>query len=328
MKVSNSDYHVVFTSGATAGCKLVGELYPWKTAEGKDRSFVYANCSHNSIIGIRNFSSKFFTFSSSAHLETVTLPPVIDQSIEPGSLVAFPAQCNFTGLKYALENVNIWKNAGFKVLLDVASFISTSPLSLRDIQPDFVVLSFYKIFGYPTGLGALLIKTDNGTPSPKSSFTANKRYFGGGTVGAVLNDRDWVKFRESTSESLEDGTLNFLSIVSLKHGFAAIDRVGGMTSISKHTFTLIHSLVTEMARLEHFNSSKLCELYGWTSKELGELSSGKLEDVYKRHGPIVTFNLKRADGTYIGYNEFEKLSSQCGFQLRTGCFCNPGACQT
>ncbi|KAK7846169.1 molybdenum cofactor sulfurase [Quercus suber] len=43
-------------------------------------------------------------------------------------------------------------------------------------------------------------------------------------------------------------------------------------------------------------------------------------------GPIVSFNLKRPDGSWFGYREVEKLSSLSGIQLRTGCFCNPGAC--
>ncbi|KAF8024489.1 hypothetical protein BT93_F1612 [Corymbia citriodora subsp. variegata] len=43
-------------------------------------------------------------------------------------------------------------------------------------------------------------------------------------------------------------------------------------------------------------------------------------------GPTVSFNLKRSDGSWYGYREVEKLASLSGIQLRTGCFCNPGAC--
>ena len=42
------------------------------------------------------------------------------------------------------------------VLLDAASYASTSPLDLSAVKPDFVPISFYKIFGYPTGLGEYL----------------------------------------------------------------------------------------------------------------------------------------------------------------------------
>jgi len=40
----------------------------------------------------------------------------------------------------------------------------------------------------------------------------------------------------------------------------------------------------------------------------------------------VTFNLKSPDGSWVGSYEVEKLASTRGIQLRTGCFCNPGAC--
>ncbi|TYK08631.1 molybdenum cofactor sulfurase isoform X11 [Cucumis melo var. makuwa] len=43
-------------------------------------------------------------------------------------------------------------------------------------------------------------------------------------------------------------------------------------------------------------------------------------------GPVVSFNLRQPDGSWVGHREVEKLASLSGIQLRTGCFCNPGAC--
>jgi hypothetical protein len=37
-------------------------------------------------------------------------------------------------------------------------------------------------------------------------------------------------------------------------------------------------------------------------------------------GPIVTFNLKRADGSWVGYREVEKLAALSNIQLRVSCF--------
>ena len=65
------------------------------------------------------------------------------------------------------------------VLLDAASYVSTNQLDLQSVQPDFVSVSFYKIFGYPTGIGALLVK--------RSALNVlTKKYFGGGTVDMNL----------------------------------------------------------------------------------------------------------------------------------------------
>lgn len=49
------------------------------------------------------------------------------------------------------------KEHQWKVLLDAAAFVPTQPLDLEQFPADFVTISFYKMFGYPTGLGALLV---------------------------------------------------------------------------------------------------------------------------------------------------------------------------
>lgn len=39
----------------------------------------------------------------------------------------------------------------WKVLLDAAAFLPSHPLNLTETPADFVAMSFYKLFGYPTG---------------------------------------------------------------------------------------------------------------------------------------------------------------------------------
>ena len=43
-------------------------------------------------------------------------------------------------------------------------------------------------------------------------------------------------------------------------------------------------------------------------------------------GPIISFNLLQTDGQLVGYGAVEKLATVHGVHLRTGCFCNTGAC--
>lgn len=43
-------------------------------------------------------------------------------------------------------------------------------------------------------------------------------------------------------------------------------------------------------------------------------------------GGILSFNLLRPDGTFIGYNFVQTQSMARGFHVRSGCSCNPGAC--
>ena len=112
---------------------------------------------------------------------------------------------------------------GYLVLLDAAAFASTNPLKLSILGgPDFVSVSFYKLFGYPTGLGALLARRDS-----LQTLAEGKRYFGGGTVEMHLVDRRWHRPRAAhLEEYFEDGTLPFLQAGQLRQlNCAVIDVV-------------------------------------------------------------------------------------------------------
>lgn len=100
-------------------------------------------------------------------------------------------------------------------LLDAAALVSTAPLDIgalseKSSAPDFVSLSFYKIFGFPN-LGALLVKKS------ASRILQGRKFFGGGTVDMVICMNDnWVsKKGGEVHEVLEDGTLPFTSIFAL-----------------------------------------------------------------------------------------------------------------
>lgn len=70
-------------------------------------------------------------------------------------------------------------------MLDAAAFIPTNPLNLSKYPASFVSMSFYKLFGYPTGIGALLIRNDLGG-------MLEKRSFAGGSVVTAGVDNDFV----------------------------------------------------------------------------------------------------------------------------------------
>ena len=63
------------------------------------------------------------------------------------------------------------KGHKWKVLLDAAAFAPTQPLDLSQFPADFVAVSFYKMFGYPTGLGALLVRPPPLHRCPECSHT-------------------------------------------------------------------------------------------------------------------------------------------------------------
>lgn len=135
---------------------------------------------------------------------------VIEKSSGPAdtftlNLFAYPAMCNFSGRKYQLEWISAIKDgtlfpcqkhccgANWFVLLDAASFVSSSRLDLNLYPADFIPLSFYKIFGFPTGLGALLVKNTSGSILKKS-------YYGGGTVLATITSDTFHLLKPAISE--------------------------------------------------------------------------------------------------------------------------------
>ena len=69
---------------------------------------------------------------------------------------------------------------GWSVLLDAAAFVPTSRLDLRAVQADFVAVSFYKMFGYPTGVGCLLARR-------KALKKLHRPWFSGGTITVGLD---------------------------------------------------------------------------------------------------------------------------------------------
>jgi molybdenum cofactor sulfurtransferase len=235
-------------------------------------------------------------------------------------LLALPAECNFSGAKAPwglVGQVPRRSRDGRRrvhVLLDAAKHVSTSPLDLSALGGegggcvDMVCLSFYKMFGYPTGLGCLLLRRE------VAARMGGKAYFGGGTVLAALAGSRFHRLRPEPSQRLADGTENFLGIVSLAPGLARL-RALGMGRIEAHVFALTRFMHDQLAGLRHFNGAPVVELYGPppTGPHL--------------RGPVLAFNLRRPQGEYVGYAEVEKLAGLYRIQLRTGCFCNPGACQ-
>ncbi|XP_074652218.1 molybdenum cofactor sulfurase-like [Tubulanus polymorphus] len=240
-------------------------------------------------------------------------------------LFVYPASSNFNGQKYSLRfthrgfpgvtrgipggvrgipgGVNRWY-----VCLDAASFVSTNRLDLNKFKPDFVALSFYKIFGFPTGLGALLVRNEIADES------LQKTYFGGGTVLVSLaTERFHVNRSAKIHERFEDGTLPFLDIIALNHGFDALDRIGGtMEAISTRISQLTKFVYDKLTALLHSNGQPVVRSYF---------------DGPSLHGNVINFNVLRDDGSYVGYSTVDKLAQLNDIHLRTGCFCNIGACQ-
>lgn len=240
---SSEEYEVVFTSGATASLHLVGETFPWT----KNSNFYYLRENHNSVLGIREIAlhngAKFHVVTSSDVELECSAERKESENDEPiNNLFAYPLEENFSGKIFPkswinqIQGKNKFDCTGrWFVLLDAAAYVPTHDLNLSNYPADFVVLSFYKLFGYPTGIGALLIRKE-------SASILNKVYYGGGSVLQTVTDTGEYRLPVDIARRFEDGTPNFLGISSLKYGFEALREVGGIEVIQEHTNLVTHYL--------------------------------------------------------------------------------------
>ncbi|KAJ1996310.1 hypothetical protein GGI26_000017 [Coemansia sp. RSA 1358] len=318
---SAREYAVVFTANATAAIRIAGELAPMDPAGGV---FCYTQAAHTSVVGLRNIAAeKGVSVRPAAFSDIYDI--VAPQNTHGCSLLAYPAQCNFSGEKFSLDVAErihqLYKDAPqdngtdghlpWWVLVDAASYAATSPLSLDvlPVAPDFIAVSMYKIFGAPTGLGALLIKR-----SSIPYLSSKRHFFGGGTVTGVVFDRQWQRFRHDVESRLEDGTVNFQDIISLHHALDAYERnYGSIHTVNHHIQSVTRYSVAKLQSLRHSNGMPICQIYG---------HSGGSD-----FGPVIAFNVKDAQTRFVGYVEVERLAVMFGIALRSGRFCNPGAAQ-
>ena len=192
----------------TRVCETGGELFSVESENDESSVFCYLEDNHTSVVGMRELASHYgarvvcttaknikksppaWKEQSSAGERTGR--PEAEEWQPPFHLFAYPAQSNFSGQKYPLSwskdlsagDVYISRlerlSGSWLVVVDAASYVCTSPLDLTLYPAHFVTLSFYKMFGYPTGLGALLVRSD-------CARLLRRDYYGGGTVLATVS---------------------------------------------------------------------------------------------------------------------------------------------
>jgi molybdenum cofactor sulfurtransferase len=302
---SQAEYTAIFTLNASAALKLVGESYPFN----RDSTYLLTFDNHNSVNGIREFARKH---GSRIMYAPITVPDMrIDEeklleylkSTDPDTpkLFAYPAQSNFSGIQHSLEWIETAQRSGWNVILDAAAFVPTNKLDLNKWHPDFVPVSFYKMFGYPTGVGCLIARRD-------ALARLKRPWFAGGTitVASVQGDKYYLAEGES---GFEDGTLNFLSIPAVGIGLRFIDSVG-LESIHKRISCLTRWLLENLLSLHHSNGRPLVRLYGSHANTM--------------RGGALTMNFYTDNGDLIDHRIVEQKANERNISLRTGCFCNPG----
>lgn len=230
--------NVAMSQGAAFHCVPADELYNASSAWFQQLVQKNAECEHKGTIQplaeeeVDNFHDKY------------------NHTIWVHNLLVLPVECNFSGDRCDWSNtVTAARSANHEtfvtskqsnasncdtkevikvchkwhVLLDTAKAAATSDVNLSTIVPggpDFAICSFYKMFGSPTGIGALFIKkqgrkkrthgklenvdtaaqddnhnatsTIEGVESMIVTNQSTRNYFGGGSVDIVLPHVDFT----------------------------------------------------------------------------------------------------------------------------------------
>jgi selenocysteine lyase/cysteine desulfurase len=299
-------YDVCFTANATAAIKLVAESYPFALRRG----LILTADNHNSVNGMREFARR-------AQAPISVLPLDTDLRLDRGaehlrasveqqgaSLFAFPQQSNFSGVLHELSLIETAQALGCDVLVDAAAAGPSGALSLSKHAADFVVCSYYKLFGLPTGIGALIAKKP-------ALARLHRPWFSGGTVEfvSVVHGRHALR---AGHEGFEDGTPNFLDLAAIESGFDLLARIP-RAALRAHIESRMQYFLTLATPLLHRNGAPLVRLYGPRNMQ--------------RRGGIVAFNVLGDDGSVLPYERVERLAREHGVAIRGGCFCNPGAAE-
>ncbi len=305
---SPQEYGAIFTPNATGACRLVGEAYPFRPWS---RLLLTAD-NHNSVNGLREFARAHAApvrYVRMARGDLRTTDEDVSAALGSGAggrrrpgLFAYPAQSNFSGVQHPLAWVDRAQAAGWDVLLDAAAFVPTNRLDLGSVKPEFVTVSWYKVFGYPTGIGCLLARRD-------ALARLRRPWFSGGTIFSASVQGGWHRLADDES-AFEDGTVNFLSIPDVATGLAWIDGIG-IDTIHRRVECLTGWLLHRLAGLKHDSGAPMVRLYG------PQDGTGR--------GGAVAFNFLNARGEVVDERAVARDTSAAGISVRTGCFCNPGA---
>lgn len=308
----------MFVANATAGIKLVAEAL---RAAPQGFDYVYHQASHTSLVGVREEARSSICIEDDQVEKWLSGRDMFKHDSQSSSMLlfAYPGQSNMDGRRYSLDWSqrlrSLDQRDGYSVytLLDAAALAATSPLDLTDSEtaPDFTVVSFTKMFGFPD-LGALIVRRQ-----AEAAFQF-RRYFGGGTVDTIVCHKEqWHALkRHRLHERLEDGTLPIHSILALDVAIHTHFRLfGSLCNVVLHVSYLVKRLHHNLKSLRHGNGALVCKMY---SPEPDEVS-GALGA-----GPIIAFNLRNQAGAWVSLAEVEKLAGLKGFHIRTGGVCNPG----
>jgi molybdenum cofactor sulfurtransferase len=315
VKADPEEYTVIWTPNASGALKLVGECYPFTPRS----AYLYAPDCHNSVLGITEYAKAkkaqtggFGFLGTTMCYDWSNFVKRMDQLGKKNprnNLLAFPSESNASGLKHnARRYVDYAHAKGWDVCVDAAAHAPTNAIDLTEMgKPEFVSMSFYKIFGYPTGIGCLVVKRS-------ALRRLQKPWFAGGTVGLVgAGRKNVVPFllEADNHAKFEDGTINFQNVGAVLAGIVYMQTIG-MDDLSRHVTFLSAIFENCIRQLTWDNGAPLVYIPAVISDE-------------EKRGHALSMVFLDRKGKGLPSSVIDDILSAQGIAIRTGCFCNPGS---
>ncbi|KAJ6962548.1 hypothetical protein NC652_001264 [Populus alba x Populus x berolinensis] len=307
MNLSEDDYAMVFTANQSSAFKLLADSYPFQSNHNLLTVYDHENEAVKIMIersknrGARVMSAEFSWKSLRIHSGKL-LEKVRSKRKNRRGLFVFPLQSRMTGARYSYLWMNMARENGWHVLLDACGLgpkdMETLGLSL--FKPDFLICSFFKVFGEnPSGFGCLFVK--------KSSSSVIKDSTSTGLVRLVPARRPSQISEESANDDTETeekagSGYSYLECRGLDHADSL-----GLISISTRARYLINWLVNALTSLQHPHSENghpLVRIYG--------------PKVKFDRGPAVAFNVFDWKGEKIDPAIVQKLADRNNISLSCG----------
>ncbi|KAL3505229.1 hypothetical protein ACH5RR_035070 [Cinchona calisaya] len=186
LNIPENEYGLVFTVSRGSAFKLLAESYPFHMNKRLLTMFDHESQSVNWMAQCAKEKGAkvcraWFKWPSLKVCSTELRKQISNKKKRKKDsavgLFVFPVQSRVTGSKYSYQWMSLAQQNNWHILLDAGSLgpKDMDSLGLSLFRPDFIITSFYKIFGYdPTGFGCLLIKKSvMGTLQDRSGRTGS-----------------------------------------------------------------------------------------------------------------------------------------------------------
>ncbi|PKA53199.1 Molybdenum cofactor sulfurase [Apostasia shenzhenica] len=168
MKISSDEYGMVSTVNRTAAFRLLAETYPFQSNRNLLTVYDYESEAITAMVESslkRGARVKSACFSwPGMRIQSAKLKKLLStkkKKTNKRGLLVFPHMSRLTGVRYPYLWMKFAQENGWQVALDACSLVpkDMDTLGITLIQPDFIICSFFKVFGEnPSGFAGLFIK--------------------------------------------------------------------------------------------------------------------------------------------------------------------------